>query len=574
MKDFNNMKFFQTFSDAYMIEEFEEEYKEFNKKTLQSNSKNAREWYDNIAEGFKKNETTDKEWKMDFLDAWGLIQYYREWLEEKERSGSSSDSAEKKRFRLLGEIVDILIKHQGKKEEGEKNYRILSIFVDVFFAYGGMQNGILLSSATCQILKDAESDPECKEYYGEPARNWIADRAYQDLMISGRNFNDLESLLEENMDETQKAFVRGVLEREKSDSASYEKSYAKKQGKHSTKKKMRERKPEEPYFHGSDQNHKRGKKRTVLFVILGCVAVVLVVLAVIVIICFFKFLSEIRQSSFQNREEVHSSEIQVGNGEENSEAGNQELGKISREFDLQQSVVASLGLSGDMTVGGDEIDVMIQMGINSIADPEVVYRTVNAGIVSETDAQMQNMEIYEEGSDICYRTGNESSWTSLENGKGKDGTGAAVFREIAERITEFQISESTGIGGTQRYILEGDVSGQTVAALVPEITEALFGETTVSSEEVLPQQETLDRRSVECVIIVDAETLLPESAVFDLTEAMQEQHASLGNNVRKYTAEIRYFDYDSLDTITVSTDVHPGTSGIQYSSEGEESGEY
>ena len=82
MRDFDSMNFFQIFSDAYMIEQFEEEYREFNRKSLQTNSKNAREWYDNIAKGFKKNENPDKEWKRDFLDAWSLIRYYREWLEE------------------------------------------------------------------------------------------------------------------------------------------------------------------------------------------------------------------------------------------------------------------------------------------------------------------------------------------------------------------------------------------------------------------------------------------------------------------------------------------------------------
>ena len=224
--------------------------------------------------------------------------------------------------------------------------------------------------------------------------------------------------------------------------------------------------------------------------------------------------------------------------------------------------------------GGEEADVVIQMGINSTADPQVIYRTVSAGIVSGVDVQMQNMEIYEEGTDVYYRTGTESSWVSAENGTGKDGTGAAVFREISERFTEFQISGITGLGGSLCYTMKGTVSGQTVAAFIPETAEILLEGTGLSSEETLPQQDTLEGKNVDCVIVVDAETLLPESATFDLTEIMQAQNASLGNNVRKYTVEISYFDYDSLDTITVPSDIHSGTSGIQYSSGGEESGEY
>lgn len=574
MKDYS-MELWNRFYEASSYEDFEKEYRKFNEKALKDSGEYAREWYNNIycsAEKFEKKQSGIPVWKKDFLDAWSVIKYYRVWLEEEENFGSGSDSAEEKHLRLLEQIIDILIDHQGKTEEGRKNYRILSICVDVFLAYGGMRNGILLSSATWQMLKDAESDPECKEYYGEPARDKIMDRTYQDLMICGGKFNDLDRLLDELTDETQKAFVRGILER--NDPASDEKNHAKKQGKPLSTKQMRERKHDEPHSHGSDQNQRRGKNRTVLFVALGCIAAVLVVLVLIAFLYFFRALSEIRQSSFQDREEVRSSEIQVGNGAGNAEDGNQELEGISREFDSRQSVVASLGLSGDMTVDGNETDVMIQMGINSTADPKVIYRTVSAGIVSGTDAQMQNMEIYEEGSNVRCRTGNESNWTSSENGTGKDGTGAAVFREISQRFAEFQISESTGPGGTPSYILEGVVSGQTVAALVPGVTEDLFGETAVSSEEVLPQQDAMEGQSVACVIIVDSETLLPESAFFDLTEAMQEQNASLGNNVRKYTAEISYFDYDSLDTITVPSDVHSGTSGIQYSSEGEESGEY
>lgn len=552
MRDFDSMNFFQIFSDAYMIEQFEEEYREFNRKSLQTNSKNAREWYDNIAKGFKKNENPDKEWKRDFLDAWSLIRYYREWLEEKERFGSGSDSAEEKRLGLLEQIVDILLNHQGKKENGEKNYRVLSICVDVFLAYGGMRNGIRLASATCQILKDAESDPECKEYYGEPARKWIVDRTCQDLIISGKKAKDLERLVDESADETQKAFIRRILGRIKSNPTSDKESCTKKQDKHPAKR----------------------KKRTVFFVALGCVAAVLVVLIVIIFLYFFRALSEIRESSFQNQEEVRSSEIRVGDGGEDAEPGNQKLEGFSREFDSRQSVVASLDLAGDMTADGDETDVVIRMGINSTAEPQVIYRTVSAGIVSGTDAQMKNMEIYEEGTDVRYRTGTESSWTSAENGTGKDGTGAAVFREISERFTEFQISGTTGLGGSLCYTLEGTVSGQTVAAFIPETAEILLEETGLSSEEALPQQDTLEGKDVDCVIVVDAETLLPESAAFDLTEIMQEQNAPLGNDVRKYTAEIRYFDYDSLDMITVPSDVHSGTSGIQYSSGGEESVEY
>lgn len=575
MKDFNSMKFFQTFEHAYMIEEFEEEYKEFNRKTLQTNSKKARKWYDNIAKGLKKNENTDKEWKRDFLDAWGLIRYYREWLEEKEKFGSGSDSAEEKRLGLLEQIIDILLNHQGKKEEGRKSYRVLSICVDVFLAYGGLRNGIILSSATCQILKDAESDPECKEYYGELARDWIVDRTYQDLMISGRNFNDLARLLEEPADEMHKAFVGGILKRIKSDSSLDEEKYTRKQASNSAAGKAGETRYQGSDHYGSDQNEKKGKNRTVFFVALGCVVAVLAVLAVIAFL-YFRVLGEIRQASFWDREKVRSSVIQVGDGEEDAETGNPELEGISREFDSRKSVVASLGLSGDMTVDGAETDVMIQMGLNSTVDPQVIYRTVSVGIVSGTDAQMQNMEIYEEGSDVCYRLGNESNWTSSENGTGKDGTGAAVLREISERITEFQFSGSgsTGLGESPCYILEGAVSGQTVAALIPEVTENLFEESAVSAEEVLPQQDVLEGQSVECVIIVDAETMLPESVTFDLTEAMREQNAFLENDVRKYIVEISYFDYDSLDTITVPSDAHSGTSGIQYSSEGEESGEY
>lgn len=577
MKDKDIMEFFSKFDKSSSYEEFEKTYRKFNEKALNARKSDVREWYNNIycnADKFEKKQSDITVWKRDFLDAWSLIRYYREWLEEKERSGSRSDSAEEKRLGLLEQIVDILIDHQGKKEEGRKNYRVLSICVDVFLAYGGMRNGITLLSATCQILKDAESDPECKEYYGEPARDCISDRAYQDLMISGRNFNDLESLLEENVDEVQKVFVRGILERKKADPASDEKNYAKKQGKHSTTKKMSERKDEEPYPYGSDQNEKKGKNRTVFFVALGCVAAVLVVLIVIIFLYFFRALSEIRESSFQNQEEVRSSEIRVGDGGEDAEPGNQKLEGFSREFDSRQSVVASLDLAGDMTADGDETDVVIRMGINSTAEPQVIYRTVSAGIVSGTDAQMKNMEIYEEGTDVRYRTGTESSWTSAENGTGKDGTGAAVFREISERFTEFQISGTTGLGGSLCYTLEGTVSGQTVAAFIPETAEILLEETGLSSEEALPQQDTLEGKDVDCVIVVDAETLLPESAAFDLTEIMQEQNAPLGNDVRKYTAEIRYFDYDSLDMITVPSDVHSGTSGIQYSSGGEESVEY
>lgn len=544
MKDKDIMDFFSKFDKSSSYEEFEKNYRKFNEKALNAPESDVREWYNNIycnADKFTSKKQSDiTVWKRDFLDAWSLIRYYREWLEEKKRSGSCSDSAEEKRLGLLEQIVDILIDHQGKKEEGRKNYRVLSICVDVFLSYGGRQNGILLSSATCQILKDAEWDPKCKEYYGEPARDLIVDRAYKDLMISGRNFNDLESLLEENVDETQKAFVRKILERKKVDPTSDE---------------------------------KKGKNRTVFFVALGCVVAVLVVLALLFFL-YFRVLSEIRQSFSRNQEEVRSSEIQVGDGEEDAEPGNQELEGFSREFDSRQSVVASLDLAGDMTAGGEEADVVIQMGINSTADPQVIYRTVSAGIVSGVDVQMQNMEIYEEGTDVYYRTGTESSWVSAENGTGKDGTGAAVFREISERFTEFQISGITGLGGSLCYTMKGTVSGQTVAAFIPETAEILLEGTGLSSEETLPQQDTLEGKNVDCVIVVDAETLLPESATFDLTEIMQAQNASLGNNVRKYTVEISYFDYDSLDTITVPSDIHSGTSGIQYSSGGEESGEY
>lgn len=534
MKNLNIKKILKKFKKSLKYEDFEGVYRKFNKKALKVSQNDAREWYDEIGKfASSEGQSYKRDWKKDFLDVWELIPCYKDWLNNK---SDYSDLAEEKKYNFLMKIVDVLIECQrGRKEDGEKKYRILSIFVDVFFAYGGIECGIFLSSATWQMLKDAESDPECRDYYGEAARNRIVEQAYQNLKIMNHGYTNNRFIFEEmKKDETQKIFI-GLLEQMESRPALKKERYP---------------------------------------VVLVCVLGGALVLLLLFFLYFIRNLKETRQSSFQNQEEVTSEEGLIENGEREVEDVVRELEGISREFNSRKSVVVSMGLSGDMTIDGEETDIMIQMGISSITDPQVIHRTVNAGIVTGGDVWTQNMEIYEEGYDVRYRSGNENNWMASEDGTGINGTGAAVFREISGRFTEFRIAEFAGIGESSCYILEGAVNGQTVAAFIPEVTEILFEEAELSSKEALPQQNVMEERSVECVIIVNAETLLPESAVFDLTEIMQEQSVSQGNDVRKYTMEISYLDYDSLDMITVPSDNHSGASGILYNSEGEESGEY
>lgn len=534
MKNLNVKKMLKKFIKSSKYEDFEGIYRKFNKKALKVSRSDARKWYDEIG-NFVSSKGQHKYaklvWKKDFLNVWELIPYYKDWW--KNKSGNS-DLAEEKKYNFLMKIVDVLIECQReRKEDGEKKYRILSIFVDVFFAYGDIECGIFLSSATWQMLKDAESDPECRDYYGEAARNRIVEQAYQNLKIMNCGYtNDIFDKMKE--DETQRIFIE-LLEQMESKPALKKERYP---------------------------------------VVLVCVLGGALVLLLLFFLYFIRNLKETRQSSFQNQEEVTSEEGLIENGEREVEDVVRELEGISRKFNSRKSVVVSMGLSGDMTIDGEETDIMIQMGISSITDPQVIHRTVNAGIVTGGDVWTQNMEIYEEGYDVRYRSGNENNWMASEDGTGINGTGAAVFREISGRFTEFRIAEFTGIGESSCYILEGAVNGQTVAAFIPEVTEILFEEAELSSKKALPQQNVMEERSVECVIIVNAETLLPESAVFDLTEIMQEQSVSQGNDVRKYTMEISYLDYDSLDMITVPSDNHSGASGILYNSEGEESGEY
>ena len=597
-KPFDIMEFFRKFDSAFMYEQFEEDYNEFNEKALKGETKVVREWYDNIENNVKnssfKYKNTNQEWKVDFLDAWRLIRYYREWLEIKERDRLKNDSKNEKKIELLEAIINILINHQGKKKE--EKYRVLTLCVDVFLAYGGNQNGLYLTAVMWQMLKDAESDPECKAYYGEPARSQIVDRAYRDLGIRKTTGDKLEKLLKLPGNETQKAFIRKLIERGNSNHSPKNRKCLESQNMHTDTETVGNKytdKEFEPHESGRSEN--KGKKHVVLFIVLGCVVAALLAFALMLYFLLGngnKLLNEIRQNPGQNHGEVQQGEVQLGDGEGNTEADimipgqktepeegdetpdSRDLEEIDQKFDSLQSVVASLSLAGDLTVGGEDTDVIVQMGINSTADPLVVHRTVSAGILSGGDVQAQNMEIYEEGSDVHYRTGNGNDWIVSENGSGKEGTGAAIFQEISERLTEFQISDSVGGGGSPCYILEGVVSGTSVATCIPEVANVLFEESALSSMSALPQQDVLDGQDVECVIIVNAETLLPESAAFDLTEAMQAQNASRGNTVRKYTAEISYLDYNSLNTISVPSENQSGLSGIIYSSEGEDGGEY
>lgn len=623
-------KFWDELNSCSGYEDFQRVYSRFRDMVFKADEKKRKMYYQEIYQRVDKVPDSARMglpvWKKDFLEAWELLKPYDAWVSD--MADSREDNEKESRRNLLGQILELLKEHQGVKREGKKDYLILRLCVDVFFSYGEPEYGINLASAMCEMMKRAgESDEECREYYGEPARDIILKRTVDNLQRKNVTRDHLKNILAETGKKSLQQFVRKILEQRDWGQPKGSEAQPRMQGQWDSGQKdtVQERRGQE--YREQDRREqgrseqdrweqecreqgrrgqeyweqetpapgrrprRKNRMRRVVFLILLLVFIAVAAAGGV----FFLFMNRdnIRNMLFPARENGQVQEIQEneGGGAAADSSGEQEglqpadtseesplsaeiLRRTAEDFESRESLACTVVLTGDLTVGGRQVDTMIQMSAGSTDGLSVIHRSVNSSTASDGRMEVNNMEIYEEASDdggydVYCRSGD--TWTKGQEGSGKEGLGSKVFQALADNADQFSVSEyPDSLSGETYYILTGEIDGGAFAECIPAEVSALFDDTDLSPEEVLPEEGAMSGCAVPCSVWINSSTMLPESVSADLTEAVGMQQASSGNTVERYWAEITYTSYDSLEPIRVPEEVRTQPSDIVISSEGEE----
>ena len=598
-------KFWDELNSCSGYEDFQRVYSRFRDMVFKVEEKKRKTYYQEIYQRVDKVPDSARMglpvWKKDFLEAWELLKPYDAWVSD--MADSREDNEKESRRNLLGQILELLKKHQGVKREGKKDYLILRLCIDVFFSYGEPEYGINLASAMCEMMRRAEvSDEECREYYGDHAREIILKRAVDNLQRKNVTRDHLKKILAENGKESLQQFVRKILEQRdwgqpKGSGAQPRTQGQRDPGQKDTVQERRGQERREQEYREQEtpapgrRPRRKNRMRRVVFLILLLVFIAVAAAGGV----FFLFMNRdnIRDMLFPARENGQVQEIQGNEGggaaadgsdrqgglqpadtSEESPLSAEALRRTAEDFESRESLACTVVLTGDLTIGGRQVDTMIQMSAGSTDDLSVIHRSVNSSTASDGRMEVNNMEIYEEaaddgGYDVYCRSGD--TWTKGQEGSGKEGLGSKLFQALADNADQFSVSEyPDGLSGETYYILTGEIDGGAFAKCIPAEVSALFDDTDLSPEEVLPEEGAMSGCAVPCSVWINSSTMLPESVSADLTEAVGMQQASSGNTVERYWAEITYTSYDSLEPIRVPEEVRTQPSDIVISSEGEE----
>ena len=590
---FDINRFWEEFESCSEYRDFQKVYAEFRDIVLKTEEKKRKQYYQELYQRVEKFQPSAGEelyvWKRDFLEAWELLKFYDTWVYD--MANSRENNEKESRRKLLEQILETLKNHQGIMRAGKKDDLILKICVDVFFSYGEPEYGVYLAASMWEMLRRAEeSDEECREYYGSQAMECIVKRTADNLRKKNVPADYLRNMLTRIEKKSVQQFVPMLLEQPgwMQGKKGVSKTETAEKGCAGQGNAKRGRPGQDIPVQVQEERKKRKLKRWLPVTLL----LILTAAAVFGIVFFFFVNREIMRNmlfparengQIQNQQRDESTSSDQTDGQQDALSADpsgtasispEMLRGMAEEFESRQSVACTVVLSGDLDVGGQQVDALVQMSVISTDSPFVIHRSVNSSTASDGRIEVKNMEIYEEeaadgGYNVYYGSGD--GWAKGQESSGKAGLGSEVFKSLADDADQFTVSEyPSGHSGETYYVLTGEIDGAAFAECIPENVSLLYEDTDLTAEEILPEKSTLSGCGLPCSVRINGATRLPESVSIDLTEAVGLQQVSYENTVERYSAEITYVAYDSTGPISVPEEIHSQSSSIVISSEGEE----
>ena len=224
------------------------------------------------------------------------------------------------------------------------------------------------------------------------------------------------------------------------------------------------------------------------------------------------------------------------------------LRDMTEKMDKEESVVMNLKFNINLSAGGEELAVGMDMDMEVTAEPEASHAKGEvsfdiAGSGMSTEMEMYSVE--EDGQYVTY-TMMEGEWTK-EAADEEESLGdiEGMTGDIRDYADKFELGEDLAeINGEDCFELTGELDGDI-------LSEIFLSDMLDSFSGYGLDEETVSDMVFPCTIDIYKDTILPARILFDLTDAFGPAMEDAGVAASDCYMEMTFMEYGSVDEIVV-----------------------
>lgn len=213
-----------------------------------------------------------------------------------------------------------------------------------------------------------------------------------------------------------------------------------------------------------------------------------------------------------------------------------------------ESTVMNVKFNINMSSGGEELAVGMDMDMEATAEPEAAHGKGEISFDIAGSSMSTEMEIYSVKEDDQYMTYTmmEGEWTKEASDEEEAlGDVEGMTGNIEEYADQFELAEELAeVNGEECFELTGELDGDTFSAMIQSDMMDSFSGYGLD-------EETVSDMTFPCTIDIYKDSILPARILFDLTDTFETMMEDSGVTASDCYMEMTFTEYDSVDEIVV-----------------------
>lgn len=202
-------------------------------------------------------------------------------------------------------------------------------------------------------------------------------------------------------------------------------------------------------------------------------------------------------------------------------------------------------------------EVCMDMTMESTLEPKTGHAKGMASIKlfgTKLESPIEIYQVIEDGENVIY-SGLDDLWQrSVQSDQQVSGISfdSGMFQSLKELVDQFHLAEeAVRVNEKECYEIYGEMKGSALISLVGEELMNAYGIVDI------PEQEAISELLIPVTIDVYKEQMLPARIHVDMTDEMNDFYDEIGEsmNVNDFSIDIRFSDYNKVETITVPDEI-------------------
>ena len=229
------------------------------------------------------------------------------------------------------------------------------------------------------------------------------------------------------------------------------------------------------------------------------------------------------------------------------------VGNLSQVTSFANDISIDVKLEDVLHVTEACMDITMESTLN----PKAGHAKGSASIKifdTELESPLEIYQVIEDGENVTYSSLDNLWQRNVQEDSEVPGISidGGMFQNLETLVEQFNLAETlVSVNDKECYEMYGEIKGTDLMSLV--------GEDLMSAYEIveIPEKDAVNELLIPVTIDVYKEIMLPARIHVDMTDEMNDFYDEIGEsmNVNDFSIDIKFSDYNEVDTITVPEEI-------------------